>query len=396
MFFVIEFCLMLICVALAFVCPGLGDGWLSRAEQRLSAVASRRSLAAISIGLFSLALRLALLPILPIPQPGIHDEFSHLLLADTLAHARVANPTHPMWVHFETFHVNWHPAYASMYFPGQALFLALGKVVFGHPFWGVWLSTGIMCGAICWAFQQWLSPGWALLGGFLVVLRIGTFSYWTNGYWGGSVAALGGALVLGAVSRLKRAPETGSALTLGAGAALLLTTRPYESLFFLAPISVILVTSYWRDRVHPSGDWISKAMLPISMPVLLAASGLGYYFWQVTGSPWTSPYKLNMATYGLVYFPWEQIRAITYHHAVFEEFYRGGAVLGMYHFARQHPVELLLAKAATIWAFFFGPVLSLPALAFLRWQELRAFSWRQMLALVTVCAAVFFGAALTI
>jgi hypothetical protein len=395
MFLSIEFYLMLICVALAFICPGLGDAWFSRAEQRLSAFASRRSLAAISVGLSSLILRVALLPILPIPQPGIHDEFSHLLLADTLAHARLANPTHPMWVHFETFHVNWHPTYASMYFPGQALFLAFGKVVFGHPFWGVWLSAGIMCGAICWALQQWLSPGWALLGGFLVVLRIGTFSYWANGYWGGSVAAIGGALVLGAASRLKRAPEIGSALIFGSGAALLLITRPYESFFFFAPIGLILVASYFRDRVHPPVVWISKAMVPIGLPVLLAASGLGYYFWRATGSPWTSPYKLNMATYGLVYFPWQKIRAITYHHAVFEEFYRGGAVLGMYHFARQHPVELLLAKAATIWAFFFGPILTLPVLACMRRRDTSAMSWRTIL-LVAVCAASSLGAALTI
>src|SRR5207244_2642364 len=106
------------------------------------------------------------------------------------------------------------------------------------------------------------------------------------------------------------------------GAALLLITRPYESLFFLAPIGLILVALYLRDRVHAPDVWLSKAMLPISLFVLLAGSGLGYYFWRVTGNPWTSPYKVNMETYGLVYFPWEKIRAITYHHAVFEEFYR--------------------------------------------------------------------------
>src|SRR6266404_2702923 len=226
MFLVIEVCLTAICLALAFMRPELGDAWFCRQEQRFSAFASRRTLALVSIGVLSLVLRLALLPILPVPEPGVQDEFSHLLLADTLAHGRLANPMHPMWVHFETFHVNWHPTYASMYFPGQALFLALGQVVFGHPFWGVWLSAGLMCAAVCWAFQQWLPPGWALLGGFLVVLRLGTFSYWANGYWGGAVPALGGALVLGSVPGLKRAPGIRDALIFGSGAALLLSTPP--------------------------------------------------------------------------------------------------------------------------------------------------------------------------
>jgi hypothetical protein len=395
MFLVIELCLTAICLALAFMRPELGDAWFSRQEERFSAFASRRTLAVVTIGLLSLVLRLALLPILPIPQPGVQDEFSHLLLADTLAHGRLANPTHPMWIHFETFHVNWHPTYASMYFPGQALFLAFGQVVFGQPFWGVWLSVGLMCAAVCWALQQWLPAGWALLGGFLVVLRLGTFSYWANGYWGGAVPALAGALVLGSVPGLRRAPGIRDAMIFGAGAALLLITRPYESLFVLVPIAIALAVWQFRDRMHPLGAWLGKVALPIGLLVLLAAGALGYYFWRVTGSPWRTPYKVNMATYGLVYFPWDQILPVRYHHAEFEGFYRGGAVLGIFHFARQHPLQLLIAKGLTIWLFFFGPILSLPVLACLATRGIRRLSWRAIF-LLLICATAFLGAALTI
>jgi len=395
MFLVIELCLTGIGLTLAFVRPELGDRWFSSLEQRFSAFASKRTLSIIAIGFLSLVLRVALLPILPIPQPGIHDEFSHLLLADTLAHGRLANPTHPMWVHFETFHVNWHPTYASMYFPGQGLFLALGQVVFGHPFWGVWLSAGLMCAAVCWALQQWLPSEWALLGGLLVVLRLGTFSYWDNGYWGGAVPAIGGALVLGTVPRLKRSPGIRNALRLGTGAALLLISRPYESLFFLAPIATALVVWHFRDQPHSPALWLGKVVVPISLPVLLAACALGFYFYRVTGSPWTSPYKLNMASYGLVYFPWDRIRPITYRHAAFTEFYRGGAVLGIYHFARQHPLELLLVKGLTIWPFYFAPILSLPVLACITIRRIKRLSWQSKFVLV-VCATTLLGASLTI
>src|SRR5438477_10541756 len=186
MFLALELCLTAICVALAYIRPQLGDKLFTRVEQRISSFGRQQWLAVLAVGLLGLGIRLALLPILPIPQPKVQDEFSYLLLSDTLAHRRLANPTHPMWVHFETFHVNWHPTYASMYYPGYGVFLAVGQLVLGHPFWGVWLSGGLMCAALCWCLQAWLPPGWALIGAVIAVIRLATFSYWVDSYWGGT------------------------------------------------------------------------------------------------------------------------------------------------------------------------------------------------------------------
>jgi hypothetical protein len=204
MIYALEVGLIVVALILGFGKPNLASGWLIQIEKNFAKLANRPRLAVLVAGVTALAARAALLPVLPIPNPAFHDEFCYLLAADTFAHGRLANPTHPMWVHFETHYVLWHPTYASMFPPAQGLFMALGQLLLGSPFGGVWLSLGFMCAALTWMLQGWLPPKWALLGGFLAVIRIATFSYWANSYWGGAVAAGAGALVYGALPRLRR------------------------------------------------------------------------------------------------------------------------------------------------------------------------------------------------
>src|SRR5579862_4566706 len=69
------------------------------------------------LALLPVALRLALLPQYPIPTPNVSDDFSYLLIADTLRHFRLANPVHPLHQFFETFFVLQQPAYQSIFPP---------------------------------------------------------------------------------------------------------------------------------------------------------------------------------------------------------------------------------------------------------------------------------------
>ena len=110
----VEGGLTTISIAVAFAWPRLGFTWFQRIEHAFGRLARRQRLAVLSVGLAALLLRLVILPLFPIPLPFIHDDFSHLLAADTFAHGRLTNPTPAMWTHFETIHVD-HEAHLHVH-----------------------------------------------------------------------------------------------------------------------------------------------------------------------------------------------------------------------------------------------------------------------------------------
>ncbi len=316
-------------LALALVAlwkPAFGETAFHQIEKSLSRLAERKKLAVCLMFFSVVAVRLAVLPLLPVPIPGIHDEFSYLLMADTFAHGRLANPTHPMWMSFETFHVNWFPTYSSMYPPAQGFVMAIGQLL-GNPWIGVLLSDAAMCAAILWMLQGWMPARWALLGGVFAALNLGIASYWMNSYWGGAVAAAGGALVLGALPRIRRRASVGNALLLGLGVAILANSRPYEGLLFCVPAGVWLL--WWLIRRIKSRDSagarIRNVFVPLSAVVLLALAFIGFYNLRLTGNALLFPHVLNTRTYhSTPLFLWEHLKPeLTYNNQQFEDFYNG-------------------------------------------------------------------------
>jgi hypothetical protein len=308
----------------------------------------------ITVAATAILARIALLPVLPIPVPNIHDEFSYLLAGDTFAHGRLANPAHPMWIFFDTFHVLPNPTYASKFPPAQGAVLALGQLL-GSPWIGVLLSMAAMCVAITWMLQGWFPAKWALLGAVLVLAHLYLFNYWLESYIGGAVAAVGGALVIGAFPRILRHQRVIDASAMAIGAALLANSRPLEGLLFCVPVAIGLLVWLFSRQSPPLRATGRRVCLPIVTILVATLAFMGYYDWRVTGTVFVHPHML----YGREYvnyplFVWQTVApALKYSNPQFENFFNG--------WTRNAPVYYSSwLKCRSFWQFFLGSVLSVP------------------------------------
>jgi hypothetical protein len=385
---VLECGLTGIAIASAFAWPKLGSGLFARIERAFARLAKRQGWAVATVGLSVIVLRLAILPLYPIPLPFVPDDFSFLLAADTFVHGRLTNPTPAMWTHFESIHITMQPTYQSMYFPGEGLLLAAGKVIFGIPWIGQLLASALMCAALCWMLQAWLPRNWALLGGMIAVMRLGVFSYWTNTYHSaGALGAIGGALILGSFPRLKRTAQFRYGLLMGIGAATLVLTRPYEGILLCLPVSIALIHWMWKGKNRPSSLALARlAVAPLAFGVA-AVAWMGYYDYRAFGNPLTPPYTVDRNTYAIApYYVWQQPRPEpAYRYAAIRSFYeKEKGEMGFY--TQIHSlkgfVPRTLEKVAFTFLFYAGFTLMIPMI-----MVRRVFLDRRLRFLV-VCVAV--------
>ena len=258
----------------------------------------------------------------------------------------------------------------------------------GHPWVGQLLITGAMCSVLCWMLQGWLPPQWALLGAILAALRLGILSYWMNTYWCASVAALGGALVLGAWPRLRKHLSSRNAVLLGVGLVILANSRPYEGLVFAVPIAVALLS--WRvgrDRPRPDRSLL-HVVLPIFATVLVGGLATGFYYYRVTGSPFVMTYQVNRSQYATApYFIWKAPRPEPqYNHEVMRDYYRWELREFERNRTFQGYVERGTQKFVIWWQYYLGPLLTI-ALLSLPWIVRQ----RKMRLPLVICGAMIAG-----
>jgi hypothetical protein len=323
-FLILDLGVSLIGVALGYAWPNMAPRFFRRIERAFIPLARKKALAVTVFGVLVVLLRLAILPLFPIPRPFVPDDFSFLLAANTFASGHLANPTPAMWRSFETIHVTMKPTYMSMYFPGQGLLLAAGKALLGNPWYAVLIASGLMCAALCWALQAWLPANWALFGGLLAVVRLGLFTSWTNTYQGGAaLAAIGGALVIGSAPRLMKTAKFRYGMLMAVGIAILILTRPFEGMLLCLPVAVVLGRWIIRGENRPPLPvLLRRACLPVAVFVA-AGMWMGYYDLKAFGSPLTLPYTVDRNTYAVApYYIWQHARPTpTYSNSVMRRFY---------------------------------------------------------------------------
>lgn len=337
--------------------------------------------------------------------PEVHDEFGYLLLGDTFAHGRLTNPPHPQWQSFETLHVLQQPTYQAKYPPAQGWFLALGQALAGLPILGVWISAALLCGALCWMLQGWVPARWALLGTLLIGVPLilggrpypgGQLGYWSQSYWGGAVAALGGALVYGGLRRIVHRPRTLPSLLCAVGFVLLANSRPYEGLVISLPaIALLAGRLLFSRRREQSGFGWRRAVLSMMLVLGLGGAFTAYYDWRVTGHATVMPHALYTSQYGVhPIFLWQKPSAVpVYRNTAMRDYHVGWELKEGYRPGR----SILTLGVESFWRwvramrFQLGPIVALATLLMLPWVVR---SWWGRFALA-VCVTELAGSSLS-
>jgi len=227
----------------------------------------------------------------------------------------------------------------------------------------------------------------ACWGSLLAILQFGLYSYWINSYWGGALAAAGGALVLGALPRLARREDAATVLLGACGIALLANSRPYEGLITILATAVALL--WWRRKLRRPWGSLFKAQVLIPPAVLLGvvAIAMGYYNYRVTGKPWLLPYVVNQQMYAASPHLWflPDGPPPTYRHELLRAFWTGWD-RDVYLQARANPLQVMIPKfVAILLACYMLPLLLLPVLTVILVPT------RKVRLAVAICGALAIG-----
>jgi hypothetical protein len=292
----------------------------------------------------------------PRRAPAVHDEFGYLLAAETLLEGRLTNPTPPEWRALDTVHVNFVPSYNAMYPPGQAVALAASWRLLGHPVYANWILAPLVGWTTWWMLAGWMPRRWALLGGTLVMLRLGLFGYWAETYMTGALPAVCAQLFAGALPRVVRRPSPVVAACGAVALAVMFSSRPFEAVV----LGACAVPMVWLLRPAAGRAAIARAAVPALVLFALVIAAVAYSNHALTGHPFRFGYDLNMERHGYGVFAGARTAGVdppvTAHMAAFYDETRRYAAYG---WTVGGFVGTRLRTLGWVWVFLIGPFLTL-------------------------------------
>ncbi len=324
---------------------------VGKVEERSSRLASKARACFFGLALLSVGVRLATLPLKPVPQPLFHDEFSYMLGADTFAHGRLTNPAPTIPIAFESIHLNVTPTYQSMYLPGTALVLSVGSLL-GSSWIAVLLLTALLPATIYWMAAGWLPRGYALLAGVVTIVITSNLNWWFDNYFCIALTSLGTSLVLGSIPRIAGSKKALLAFLLGLGLSCLILSRPYEGFCVTLPCVAVLL---WKLRDSGARTLTGLLAAASSLPAV-SITWLLYYNWRGTGNPLLFPYMLNLARYHITSpFLFSRRHVLpSYDLDILRRFYIFAEV-SQYDYSHSHPFLFLAKKISAYYiAVLFG------------------------------------------
>lgn len=260
--------------------------------------------------------------------PNIHDDFGNLLVADTLLHGRLSNPTPPSHELLQTFHVLVEPTYAAKFPIGPGALMALGQLIFGAWHTGMWMAAGLAAMAVTWMLMGAVSARWSWTFGMFVALHPVWQTGWSQEYTHGWLAVAAMALVLGGLIRMERSgipAHWSHGVALALGLVLGMLSRPFE-VAIVSSILCFLFGVRWirRGWVAHAAFWTAWA--PAAVILMIGFAVQGVVNASVTGSWLKLPYQLHEEQYGVApVFVWQAPHEPALGHRFLEqsEFHRG-------------------------------------------------------------------------
>ena len=292
----IEILLMFMCIAIVFMFPD-ALGW--RRKDLISTFINRfASNYIVSITILiaaSIALRAIYWPVMGMPQPIVADETSILLQSALYSSGHIA-ADYGLSPNFQSIYAIMAPKYASMYPPLRALPMFAGRSLGLGEWGGVWAFSTALVIACYLMLRRYISASIAFTVSFVIIVRLGIFSFWINSFFGAELPALGGVLAVLGVKLASEKLNYWSSAAFGLGAALLLTTRPYEGALLVTPLGVAYLIYMFRQPRDPKT--IAAALMLASTPILAGLALIVTSNITITGNWKSFAYNYYRQLYG--------------------------------------------------------------------------------------------------